>query len=130
MNKGIGSQTRSPVSEVPFSVIRGTVMLKDSIENIAINQFVECMEFFALIEFILTEPDLSFDFFCPVFSLSFPLEMIADCGVTFYADDRTPAFAVFSLINRCHSRTLCYMVEVRLNGVLVKTVFHCTVTAP
>ena len=60
-----------------------------------------------LTEFELTCFDLSFDFDRIIFSFFFTFSANADSGVTFDTDDCTPAFAVLSFINRCHSPTLC-----------------------
>jgi len=45
---------------------------------------------FMPIEFKLTKLDLSFDISCPVFSFLFTVKMIANGGIAFDTDDRTP----------------------------------------
>ena len=75
--------------------------------GITVDEFVECVELFVLIEFELASFNLALDFRGIVFRLFFAISMDADSGVTFDTDDRTPAFAVFTFIDRCHSPTLC-----------------------
>lgn len=64
------------------------------------------MKLFVLIEFVLAKLDFVFGFARPIFGLGFALEMLADCGVAFDADDCAPSVAVFAFVDRCHVPTL------------------------
>lgn len=65
------------------------------------------MDLLALIEFVLAELDLVASVAHPVFGCGFSIEVIADCGVAFDADDCAPAFTVFSFVY-CHDSNLSF----------------------
>jgi hypothetical protein len=66
------------------------MMLEGTVIDEAVGKFCECMGLVVLVKLKLTKLDLALDFLRPVFGLLLAIEMIADCGVAFDANDCSP----------------------------------------
>lgn len=102
-------------------------MIDDGIFDVEIDQISDSF-FFSSVRSVLTQLNFSLGVLCPVFSLFFPIKMIAHGWVVLDPDNGAPTFAVFSFINGCHLKPLLFWFK-RLVGA-GKIVFSCTDFAP
>ena len=107
MDEIVRAEAGLPVGEVMARVIGGAVMFERAVGDVLLKQLGECVDLLVLIEFVLAEFDFVASVAHPIFGCGFSIEVIADCGVAFYADDCAPAFTVFSFVY-CHSSNLWF----------------------
>ncbi|NGX37010.1 MAG: hypothetical protein K1000chlam2_00159 [Chlamydiae bacterium] len=113
----IGTESGLPIVEVTTGVIGRSVMIKNAVLDIAVDEFFEGVEVFVLVEVEFAELDLPFGLLGPVFCFLLAVTRFADCGVAFDADNGAPdsgAVFVFAIINRCLVPT--YGLRVWLDG--------------
>lgn len=109
MDEAVVVEAGFPIVEVSAGIVGGTMMFESTILYVALDEFAKGVDLFVLVEFELATLDLPLYARSPVLCLLLPFKVIADGGVAFDADDRTPdgsTVVVFAFEDRCHSANL------------------------
>ena len=83
-------------------VFGGAVMFHGTVADVSVDKFGEGVHLVVLVELELTELDFSLDVMSPIVGFLLALEVVADGGVAFDADDCAPdgcAVFVFAFEN-------------------------------